>query len=376
MARRKGNEAERIAQKRLDARLELLLRNEEFKQDLGKGNEMYLDYLKAPGPVYCPPARKDSDYQSWVEQYYKAEKITKRQEMNTHKDRLKLKYAHYLAKWDLNWGPWEYVASKEVDFPSLSLKELKELFKKASAERDKRAERDRLDGEHGPPQMFRLPVLAWDPVERERERVRHFIPADFEPEDGEDYVMPEEELAELVPGQIGKKLTLELNLTFPRDVLEELVKVHLDQLFKRRKQPPTRQRMDKIEDQLRVFDLVKKGLTFPLIRTQFKERPRLSTVKSAYASICRRINSINTSPSSTEPPLNYETHIKTCSICQKAGEAEQFCTKLLQYINQDTNERELASLREPNWERCEGNQRSEKHRRKGSKRSGDKFKEW
>jgi hypothetical protein len=150
-----------------------------------------------------------------------------------------------LAKWDLNWDPWEYVDTKGVDFPSLSPKDLGGLFKKASAERKKRAERD----EAGPPEMFRLPVISWDPVERERERVRNnLIPADYEPEDGEGYVMSEEELEDLVPGTVGKKLTLELNLTFPRDVLEELVRLQLNQVFKRKKEPPTKQRLDKIAE--------------------------------------------------------------------------------------------------------------------------------
>ena len=54
--------------------------------------------------------------------------------------------------------------------------------------------------------------------------------------------------------------------------------------------------MDKIDFQLKVFDLHEKGLTFPLVRTQFTKRPRLSTVKSAYLAIRRKINGMNCPP--------------------------------------------------------------------------------
>jgi len=67
MARRKGPEAEQIAKKGLEARLELLIRNVEFKQDLVHGREMCSQYKKALGrSVYLPPDSKHPNYQKWM----------------------------------------------------------------------------------------------------------------------------------------------------------------------------------------------------------------------------------------------------------------------------------------------------------------------
>ena len=236
MARRKGSEAEQIAEKGLEARLDLLIRNAEFKQDLVNGREMCSQYKKA----LCRSV----------------EKTQKRKEMNIELEPLKWKYAHYLAKWDLNWGPWEYTNTEGIDFPSLSPKELKTLFKQAFIERDQRVDEYERWGESSPPHMFRLPVIASDPVARERERVS-MAPPDHDPEYGEEDEVSEEELDDLVHGQVGKKLNLELNLTFPRDVLEELVRLNLEEVFNRMKEPKKRQRLDKFDFQLRVFDLHK-----------------------------------------------------------------------------------------------------------------------
>ena len=65
------------------------------------------------------------------------------------------------------------------------------------ATRDERAEWDESEGKPGPPKMFRLPVIGWDPIERERQWVSQFLPADLE--DGKEYEMSEEDLAGLVP---------------------------------------------------------------------------------------------------------------------------------------------------------------------------------
>ena len=54
MARRKGSEAERVAQNGLEARLELLIRNTAFKQDLVEGRRLYAQYQKAPTTIYAP----------------------------------------------------------------------------------------------------------------------------------------------------------------------------------------------------------------------------------------------------------------------------------------------------------------------------------
>jgi len=331
MPRRKGPEAEQIAKKGLEARLELLIRNVEFKQDLVNGREMWSQYKKAPSSWYLPPDPKHPNYQKWMEQYHSGEKTQKRKEMKNEKKQLKDKYDHYLAKWDLNWGPWEYVDTKNVDFPSLSPKKLKTLFEEAFTERDQWNERYEGWGESSLPHMFRLPVIASDPVAAKRFWATMNIPADDNPADGVWHWLSEEKLDDLVHGQVGKKLTLELNLTFPRDVLEELVRLNLEQVFKRKKDSNERQRWDKIDFQLKVFDLHEKGVTFPLIRTQFNERPRLSTVKSAFLSIYRKINSIDTSPSTSSEPHDPAK----CPQCNKAETFDQMCDQAKTFAKQD-----------------------------------------
>jgi len=355
MTRRITDEAKKAAKKGLEARLELLVRNVAFKQDLVKGQEMYIQYRNAPIPTYTPlyanpylslDVRRQS-YQESMEKSPSFEEYTKQQEIRTKERQLKSKYDHYLAKWDLKWGPWEYVDTKNVDFPSLSPRELKTLFKQASTEGDL------MWGKSGPPHIFRLPVIASDPVALERDRVSEELgPAGYDPEDGEPYVWSEEELDDFVPGQVGKKLNLELNLTFPRDVLEELVRLNLERVFKSGKEPKKRQHLSKIKDQLRVFDLHKKGLTFPLIRTQFPlPRPPLSTVKSDYVSICRKINSINSSPSgSAEPLFNIETHMTKCPQCKNATDVKQFCEAAQQYINQDYKSAPSQTSSRDDWD--------------------------
>ena len=54
MPRRKGSEAENAAKKQLEVRLEFLIRNDLFKQDLVKGQELYAQYRNAPSQVYAP----------------------------------------------------------------------------------------------------------------------------------------------------------------------------------------------------------------------------------------------------------------------------------------------------------------------------------
>jgi hypothetical protein len=371
MTRRKGDEAEKVAQKGLEARLELLIRNDKFRDELEKGREMYFQYRNAPTSVYCPPDSKDPNYQKWREKYHNLDNVDKRQEWRTQENQLKFKYDHYLAKWDLNWGPWEYVDTKGMDFPNLSPKELKELFNRASSEREKCAQRDLENGEPGPPEMFRLPVISWDPVEHKRAKIICNA-ADAAGEDG----ITQEELEayadDLVPGQVGKKLTLELNLTFPRDVLEELVRLNLEQVFNRRKEPPKRQRLGNIEDQLRVFDLAKKGLKFSKIRTQFTKRPPLSTVKSTYVSICQKINSINTSPSTNaEPSFEPATHMTTCPQCKRAINEKQFCKLAKQYINAEAKKSQLAPPHETDWERFDPTHYKPGIKGKGSRQTSD-----
>ena len=101
MTRRTRDEAKEAAQNGLEARLELLIRNAEFKWDLVKGQEMHMAYQKASrlGPVYCPPDSKDANYQKWRKKYYSLVNVDKRQDISTQINRLQVKYIHFLAKW-------------------------------------------------------------------------------------------------------------------------------------------------------------------------------------------------------------------------------------------------------------------------------------
>ena len=79
----------------------------------------------------------------------------------------------------------------------------------------------------------------------------------------------------------GDWLDLEINLTYPRDVLMERIEEHLSQAIQQHRHGPARRkRWDKMDFYLGVYDLARNGESFRAIASAVGNK-RLSTVKSA-----------------------------------------------------------------------------------------------
>ncbi len=151
-------------------------------------------------------------------------------------------------------------------------------------------------------------------------------------------------------------LRLEVNLSYPHDVLLERIEKELSKAMPRRRK--ARRRWDKFDDYLLIYDLAMKNETFATISHILKKR--VSTVKSAFVSIARTISSFDpigvrrsharhgraysTKKQTVLKEFDYRTHIAQCERCTKAQTPGQFCPIVELYANQDARgQRELPS---------------------------------
>ena len=137
-------------------------------------------------------------------------------------------------------------------------------------------------------------------------------------------------------------LFLRVDLQFPAIDLIPLIESELhDQVCNR---PQRRQRLDKVEFHLKVFDRATIGSTFSEIADEFN--CPLTTIKSAYFSAAKLVLGPTKVPAKRRLPLDYfdpTAHMKACSTCKNAKDLEEMCPETQRFIRQDhVAQRELT----------------------------------
>jgi hypothetical protein len=290
MPRRKGSVALQAALSQGWVKIRFLLRNPQFRKDL----------------ACC---------------YYLEEESKKHEQTVDCWDLMK--------KWDLAWipltwpkkgpGPLSEVVHAEEEFLIREMNEGKEAVDL----------KNRF--------VFRLPVESWDPDKVQEERWL------------EDNLEELEEKGKLCrPAFLkpsGRTLMLRVDLNYPQDILEEVIKLELKKAKRTRSTQKehelsdsgkSRNRLDKAKWQLRIFDLVAESQTFPEI-ARCMAKP-VSTVKSLYLAASRKIFGSIASPRTKEVSqqgFDYGTHCEKCPTCRSAITMEEMCKQAKKYACQD-----------------------------------------
>lgn len=131
----------------------------------------------------------------------------------------------------------------------------------------------------------------------------------------------------------GASLVIRVNLSYPQDVLESLIRKELRRALASRKRildrsshKKRRLRTSKIEFELDVFDRCEAGQSFEQIAKDLNVKSktikgRRSTVRSVYLAVCRKIQEETGQPF----PADVGHACDTCPICSKADFTSQFC---------------------------------------------------
>lgn len=235
----------------------------------------------------------------------------------------------FFKKWNLQWLPLGLL-SADRSLPSTP-QACEELIKKSlkSAQHDPRKASQHL---------WRPAVIAEDPRDKYVEEYldRH----------AGDPALDDPSFKLKIPSRIpqrGTVLNLGLDLSYPQDVLEGLVKEELRKALKERQRlvakgqlpaPPKRQRLDKVDFYLEVYDRAAGGEPYRKIATAL--RSSRSTVQSAHVRAMRLIGAPHTkrrparhSPTVTwkksDPDSYITTHLRKCQICRVAEQFDQRC---------------------------------------------------
>lgn len=151
-----------------------------------------------------------------------------------------------------------------------------------------------------------------------------------------------------------KWLRLDVNLSYPRDILIERIDAELSKAMPQRSK--TRRRWDKFGYYLKVYDAAKKGEPFTAIARTLKKR--LSTVKSAWLAIgkaiyycdatglkriaARRHRALPAKKKLILMDVDPATHVSHCERCKKAQTVGEMCLVSQIFTNQNTHgQREL-----------------------------------
>ena len=101
-----------------------------------------------------------------------------------------------------------------------------------------------------------------------------------------------------------------------------------------------RQRLDKVEEQLTVYDSALQGVPFKEIASKLKLS--VSTVKSIYVSASLKIYRENIPPNRKQlvneqlmTGFNPDTHSQNCTICKAAKTFNEMCNQFQYAVNQD-----------------------------------------
>jgi hypothetical protein len=149
------------------------------------------------------------------------------------------------------------------------------------------------------------------------------------------------------PVELGDSHTLylKIDLACPRDVLMEFVDKKLSEVKEKRgaiikRNPGERQRADKANFNIAVYDLVVADESFPAIAARL-HRP-VSSVESAYRAACRNIFGSAPPRRKRHMPLvgyDFKNHIANCEECKNAKRPEDFCAPTRVHANQDYRSR-------------------------------------
>lgn len=144
-------------------------------------------------------------------------------------------------------------------------------------------------------------------------------------------------------------LSLRLDLNHPLQDLLPLIEKELREADVGRARK--RRRLDKVDQQLFVFDRVVEGATFPDIAR--KLRKRISTVKDMYLSAARKVFNSPNPPGKEQAfserlltDFDLKTHIRKCPTCKAATVIDQLCEAARCFVNQDkVAQREMTGRR-------------------------------
>jgi hypothetical protein len=156
-------------------------------------------------------------------------------------------------------------------------------------------------------------------------------------------------------------LRLEVNLTYPRDILIERVEKEISKAMSQSRK--VRRRWNKFDYYFQVYDSAMAGETFTTISRTLKKR--VSTVKSAFLAIgkmiyfCDRpgLARSDAHRESTLPKkktlvlMNFDsdTHISRCEICKKALAVSQMCRVSKIFASQEYRSRDQGVLQLDDW---------------------------
>ncbi len=237
MPRRTGKEASLVALKEGWTRVRLLLRNPDFRKELSEARKHYMTFFDT-----APESATGENPVENEKEKYSYEK-----------------YQAFLKRWNLANLPHEFMV------PTTSL----DSIQAEEALLWKHMVDSKSDPDPAYRYIFRRAVLASDPDE---EKLQQFwedaVPA-FDPDEEK---LQKDNVDALAEGQTispprdlqpGNSLVLTLDLGYPQDVLEEVIRFELTRAMKKRHRrenkgkfshTPKRRRLDKSDFQLAVYD--------------------------------------------------------------------------------------------------------------------------
>ena len=128
-------------------------------------------------------------------------------------------------------------------------------------------------------------------------------------------------------------LFLRIDVEQPLEQLLPLIERELRSFYRER--PQRRSRFDKIDFQLKVYDLAVNGKKLTEIAEELKKR--LSTVKSGFLAAKQRIYGAIQSPTKNavvHAYLDPKKHAETCRQCKTATRLSEMCDAALSYVQQ------------------------------------------
>ena len=303
MPRRTGPEAQRKARLQLISQWRVFLRRPDFRKDLQRVRR------GAPASMEWGQETMTEAQVKEVTQAYRREEAARLREARSQRKKAVPPvetYESLLRKYRLNWLPGEFFQPGFHDLEPGTVDRYEKLMKEAL--------KNNSDPDPQRRYYSRPAVLAEDPA------LTYY--------DTHETAHPF-----LRPGQV---LHLSIDLAYPQDVLEEVIRGELAKARKRRNQRqnegflPKRQeryRLDKLDFQLKVFDLRESGKDFEQIARLLQHRTktikgRRNSIRSAYAAAACNIYRETVQPlDSTDETHNYDN----CPTCRVAKTEEQFC---------------------------------------------------
>jgi hypothetical protein len=261
-------------------------------------------------------------------------------------------YWDFLKKWYLQWFPSELFAHPTEALKGSDAVPGGEPLPSTPGDLEKVVAQALYEARQNPKsnEMLRPAVIGTEPFDQWSEE-------QTEQWDGTEQVVE-------VPSDIpwpGTVLNIRVDLSYPQDVIEAEINRQVRKAKDRRQEledqgllpgRPERLRLDKINFQLKVYDLAKAGKTFREIHDE-TNRP-VSSVKSALLAVSSKIASL-VIPAILPPRVSKESlpllgfdsnaHISHCPQCRSANMLEEMCDLAKRYVEQDhVSQRELPGV--------------------------------